>query len=40
VCISSQRTVLREDSNNKSKKQYHAELAFHFSLFPKSDKNQ
>jgi ketosteroid isomerase-like protein len=38
VCINSQRTVLREDSNAKPKKQSNAELPFHFPLFPKGDK--
>jgi hypothetical protein len=35
VCINSQRTVLREDSNAKPKKQSNAELPFHFPLFNK-----
>jgi len=35
VCINSQRTVLREDSNAKAKKQSNAELPFHFPLFGK-----
>ena len=35
VCINSQRTVLREDSNAKPKKQSNAELPFHFPLFSK-----
>jgi len=39
VCINSQRTVLREDSNAKPKKQSNAELPFHFPLFTKGDKN-
>jgi ketosteroid isomerase-like protein len=38
LCINSQRTVLREDSNTKVKKQSNAELPFHFPLFTKSDK--
>jgi ketosteroid isomerase-like protein len=38
LCINSQRTVLREDSNAKQKKQSNAELPFHFPLFSKSDK--
>jgi len=38
LCINSQRTVLREDSNGKPKKQSNAELPFHFPLFSKSDK--
>jgi ketosteroid isomerase-like protein len=37
-CINSQRTVLREDSNAKQKKQSNAELPFHIPLFSKSDK--
>ena len=35
VCINSQRTILREDSNAKVKKQSNAELPFHFPLFGK-----
>lgn len=35
VCINSQRTILREDSNAKAKKQSNAELPFHFPLFGK-----
>jgi ketosteroid isomerase-like protein len=35
VCINSQRTVLRTDSNGKSKKQSNAELPFHVPLFGK-----
>jgi len=38
VCINSQRTILREDTNAKSKKQSNAELPFHFPLFGKGDK--
>lgn len=38
LCINSQRTVLREDSNAKPKKQSNAELPFHIPLFTKSDK--
>jgi len=38
LCINSQRTVLREDSNARQKKQSNAELPFHFPLFSKSDK--
>jgi ketosteroid isomerase-like protein len=38
LCINSQRTVLRTDSNGKSKKQSNAELPFHVTLFGKSDK--
>jgi ketosteroid isomerase-like protein len=40
LCINSQRTVLREDSNAKPKKQSNnAELPFHIPLFSRSDKN-
>jgi ketosteroid isomerase-like protein len=39
LCINSQRTVLREDSNAKGKKQSNAELPFHIPLFSKSDKS-
>jgi hypothetical protein len=35
VCINSQRTVLREDSNAKPKKQSNAEMPFHIPLFSK-----
>jgi hypothetical protein len=38
VCINSQRTVLREDSNAKSRKPSNAEMPFHIPLFGKSDK--
>lgn len=38
LCINSQRTVLREESNAKAKKQSNAELPFHIPLFTKSDK--
>jgi ketosteroid isomerase-like protein len=38
LCINSQRTVLREDSNAKQKKQSTAELPFHIPLFSKGDK--
>jgi ketosteroid isomerase-like protein len=38
LCINSQRTVLREESNAKGKKQSNAEMPFHFPLFPKSEK--
>jgi ketosteroid isomerase-like protein len=38
LCINSQRTVLREDSNAKQKKQSNAEMPFHIPLFSKSDK--
>jgi ketosteroid isomerase-like protein len=39
LCINSQRTVLREDSNAKTKKQSNAEMPFHIPLFTKSDKS-
>jgi ketosteroid isomerase-like protein len=39
LCINSQRTVLREVSSVKQKKQSNAELPFHIPLFQKSDKN-
>jgi len=39
LCINSQRTLLREDSNAKPKKQSNAELPFHIPLFQKSDKS-
>jgi ketosteroid isomerase-like protein len=35
VCINSQRTVLREDSNAKPKKKSDAEMPFHIPLFSK-----
>lgn len=35
LCINSQRTVLRTDSNAKSKKQSNAEMPFHVPLFGK-----
>ena len=38
LCINSQRTVLREDSNAKQKKPSNAEMPFHIPLFSKSDK--
>jgi ketosteroid isomerase-like protein len=38
LCINSQRTVLREDSNAKTKKQSGADVPFHFPLFGKSEK--
>lgn len=38
LCINSQRTLLREDSNAKQKKASNAELPFHIPLFSKSDK--
>jgi ketosteroid isomerase-like protein len=39
LCINSQRTVLREDSNAKARKQSNAEMPFHIPLFTKGDKN-
>ncbi len=39
LCINSQRTVLKEDSNGKQKKQSNAELPFHIPLFSRSDKS-
>lgn len=39
VCINSQRTLLREDSNAKQKKQPNAEMPFHIPLFGKSEKS-
>jgi ketosteroid isomerase-like protein len=36
MCINSQRTVLRQDSNAKPKKQSTAELPFHIPLFSKN----
>jgi ketosteroid isomerase-like protein len=38
VCINSQRTTLREDSNAKAKKQSTAEMPFHIPLFTHSEK--
>jgi ketosteroid isomerase-like protein len=39
LCINSQRTILREDTNGKQqKKQSNAEMPFHIPLFSKSDK--
>jgi ketosteroid isomerase-like protein len=40
LCINSQRTSLREDSNVKAKKSSNAELPFHFPLFTKGDKDK
>lgn len=40
MCVNSQRTLLREDSNGKNKKQSTAELPFHIPLFSKSDKEK
>jgi ketosteroid isomerase-like protein len=39
VCINSQRTLLREDSNAKTKKPSNTEMPFHIPLFGKSEKN-
>jgi len=39
LCINSQRTLLREDSNAKPKKQSNAEMPFHIPLFTKGDKS-
>ncbi|MGA3345087.1 MAG: nuclear transport factor 2 family protein [Terracidiphilus sp.] len=39
LCINSQRTLLREDSNAKPKRQSSAEMPFHIPLFTKGDKN-
>jgi ketosteroid isomerase-like protein len=40
LCINSQRTLLREDSNAKPKRQSNnAELPFHIPLFSRGDKN-
>jgi ketosteroid isomerase-like protein len=39
VCINSQRTLLREDSNAKPRKQSSAEMPIHIPLFSKGDKN-
>jgi len=38
VCVNSQRTALREDSNSKTKKPSGAEMPFHIPLFSRSDK--
>ncbi len=38
LCINSQRTVLREDSNAKAKKQSNADMPFHIPLFTRGDK--
>jgi len=40
VCVNSQRTMLREDSNAKHKKPSTAEQPFHIPLFSKSDKDK
>jgi ketosteroid isomerase-like protein len=39
LCINSQRTLLREDSNAKPKKPSTAEMPFHIPLFSKGDKS-
>jgi len=39
VCINSQRTGLREDTNVKTKKPSNAEFPFHIPLFTKGDKS-
>ena len=39
VCVNSQRTALRADSNGKQKKQSTAEEPFHIPLFSHSEKN-
>ena len=39
LCINSQRTALREDSNVKTKKQSNAEMPFHIPLFTKDKSN-
>ncbi len=38
LCINSQRTVLKEDTNARQKKQSTAEMPFHIPLFSRSDK--
>ena len=38
VCVNSQRTALREDSNTRTKKSSGPEMPFHIPLFTKSDK--
>jgi ketosteroid isomerase-like protein len=38
LCVNSQRTVLRDDSTTKGKKQSNAEMPFHIPLFSHSDK--
>lgn len=40
VCINSQRTVLKEESPIKQKKQSTAEMPFHIPLFSRGDKSQ
>ena len=39
VCVNSQRTALREDTNTKQKKPSTAEMPFHIPLFSRSDKS-
>jgi len=39
VCVNSQRTSVREDSNTKQKKSAPAESPFHIPLFSRGDKN-
>lgn len=39
VCVNSQRTALREDSNTKQKKPSNAESPFHIPLFSRGEKN-
>jgi ketosteroid isomerase-like protein len=39
VCVNSQRTAVREDSNAKPKKPSNTESPFHIPLFSRSDKN-
>jgi ketosteroid isomerase-like protein len=39
VCVNSQRTAVREDSNSKQKKNSATEMPFHIPLFSRSDKN-
>jgi ketosteroid isomerase-like protein len=39
VCVNSQRTAVREDSNAKQKKPSNSESPFHIPLFSRSDKN-
>ena len=40
VCINSQRTLLREDSPTKAKKQSNAEMPFHIPLISRGEKSQ
>jgi hypothetical protein len=39
VCVNSQRTAVREDSNAKQKKSTTTEMPFHIPIFSHSDKN-